>query len=66
MLASLLLIDRPYSYAKVYLLPDRAKDGKRKTAAKPGSADPIFNETLVYKNLSRDEVSDRSLQVRTS
>ncbi|KAL8220691.1 UNVERIFIED_CONTAM: hypothetical protein K2H54_052426 [Gekko kuhli] len=33
-------------YVKTYLLPDKSNQGKRKTAIKKRSIDPIFNETL--------------------
>uniref|UniRef100_A0A7M4E5F8 Synaptotagmin like 1 n=1 Tax=Crocodylus porosus TaxID=8502 RepID=A0A7M4E5F8_CROPO len=33
-------------YVKTYLLPDKSNHGKRKTAIKKRSLDPVFNETL--------------------
>lgn len=35
-----------YSYVKCYLLPDKSKLGKRKTAVKKKTLHPIFNEIL--------------------
>lgn len=35
-----------YSYAKVYLLPDRSKSGKRKTKVKKHTLSPLFEENL--------------------
>lgn len=35
-----------YSYVKCYLLPDKSKLGKRKTAVKKKTSHPTFNEIL--------------------
>ena len=34
-------------YVKTYLLPDKAKQTKRKTATKKKTLDPVFNETII-------------------
>ncbi|XP_061454599.1 synaptotagmin-like protein 2 [Rhineura floridana] len=36
-------------YVKTYLLPDKARMGKRKTSVKKRTVSPIFNEVLRYK-----------------
>ncbi|XP_068122864.1 synaptotagmin-like protein 2 isoform X13 [Hyperolius riggenbachi] len=36
-------------YVKAYLLPEKAKMGKRKTAVKKKTLDPVYNEILKYK-----------------
>ncbi|XP_032993396.1 synaptotagmin-like protein 2 [Lacerta agilis] len=36
-------------YVKTYLLPDKARMGKRKTSVKKRTVNPIFNEVLRYK-----------------
>ncbi len=36
----------PIRYAKVYLLPDRSKSGKRKTKVKKHTLSPMFEENL--------------------
>uniref|UniRef100_A0A7M4E5F5 Synaptotagmin-like protein 1 n=1 Tax=Crocodylus porosus TaxID=8502 RepID=A0A7M4E5F5_CROPO len=47
-------------YVKTYLLPDKSNHGKRKTAIKKRSLDPVFNETLKYK-MEKDELQSRVL-----
>lgn len=42
---SFIFID-PNRYAKVYLLPDRSKSGKRKTKVKKHTLSPMFEENL--------------------
>lgn len=49
-------------YIKTYLLPDKSNHGKRKTAIKKRSLDPIFNETLKYK-IDRAELQGRILNL---
>ncbi|KAL4647057.1 synaptotagmin-like protein 2 isoform X1 [Arapaima gigas] len=41
--------NRTDPYVKSYLLPDKAKMGKRKTSVKKKTQDPIFNEILRYR-----------------
>uniref|UniRef100_A0A8C8RCH0 Synaptotagmin-like protein 2 n=1 Tax=Pelusios castaneus TaxID=367368 RepID=A0A8C8RCH0_9SAUR len=36
-------------YVKTYLLPDKARMGKRKTSVKKRSVNPVYNEVLKYK-----------------
>ncbi|KAM4696093.1 synaptotagmin-like protein 2 [Rhinophrynus dorsalis] len=36
-------------YVKTYLLPDKARMGKRKTSVKRRTTNPVYNELLVYK-----------------
>ncbi|XP_010295506.1 PREDICTED: synaptotagmin-like protein 2 [Phaethon lepturus] len=36
-------------YVKTYLLPDKARMGKRKTSVKKRTVNPIYNEVLQYK-----------------
>jgi len=40
-------------YVKVYLLPDKSKAGKRKTKVKKHTLNPVFDETLKVKQISR-------------
>nr|CAD7204035.1 unnamed protein product [Timema douglasi] len=40
--------NRSDPYAKVYLLPDKSKSGKRKTKVKKHTLNPIFDETLKF------------------
>nr|XP_005302055.1 synaptotagmin-like protein 1 isoform X1 [Chrysemys picta bellii]XP_023963408.1 synaptotagmin-like protein 1 isoform X2 [Chrysemys picta bellii]XP_023963409.1 synaptotagmin-like protein 1 isoform X1 [Chrysemys picta bellii]XP_042700598.1 synaptotagmin-like protein 1 isoform X1 [Chrysemys picta bellii] len=49
-------------YVKSYLLPDKSNQGKRKTAVKKRSLDPIFNETLKYK-IEQAELPGRILNL---
>ncbi|XP_026512983.1 synaptotagmin-like protein 1 [Terrapene carolina triunguis] len=49
-------------YVKSYLLPDKSNHGKRKTAVKKRSLDPIFNETLKYK-IEQAELPGRILNL---
>ena len=50
------------SYVKVYLLPDRSKNGKRKTKVKKNSLNPCFDETLKY-SVTISEVTGRTLWI---
>eukprot|EP00062_Callorhinchus_milii_P001268 gi/632936137/ref/XP_007892518.1/ PREDICTED: synaptotagmin-like protein 2 [Callorhinchus milii] len=40
---------RTDAYIKTYLLPDKARMGKRKTSVKRRNVNPVFNEILRYK-----------------
>ncbi len=33
-----------FSFVKIYLLPDRSKNSKRKTSIKKGTTDPVYEE----------------------
>ncbi|XP_069615404.1 synaptotagmin-like protein 2 isoform X8 [Ranitomeya imitator] len=46
-------------YVKAYLLPEKAKMGKRKTAVKKKTLNPVYNEILRYK------IPKESLQAQT-
>lgn len=41
--------DRTDPYVKTYLLPDKARMGKRKTSVKKRTVNPVYNEVLRYK-----------------
>ncbi|ESO83943.1 hypothetical protein LOTGIDRAFT_183988 [Lottia gigantea] len=47
-------------YVKAYLLPDKSRNGKRKTKIKKHTLSPVFNEVLKY-NISESELYSRSL-----
>lgn len=49
-------------YVKCYLLPDKSRQGKKKTAIKRNTINPIYNETLKY-SISRSQVTIRTLQL---
>ncbi|XP_077193864.1 synaptotagmin-like protein 1 isoform X2 [Paroedura picta] len=49
-------------YVKTYLLPDKSNQGKRKTAIRKRSLDPIFNEMLKYK-IEKAELQGRILNL---
>ncbi|XP_041929877.1 synaptotagmin-like protein 4 isoform X1 [Alosa sapidissima] len=49
-------------YVKCYLLPDKSRQGKKKTATKRNNINPIYNETLKY-SISRSQVTTRTLQL---
>uniref|UniRef100_A0A8C5X2K7 Synaptotagmin like 3 n=1 Tax=Malurus cyaneus samueli TaxID=2593467 RepID=A0A8C5X2K7_9PASS len=49
-------------YVKVYLLPDKSPQSKRKTAVKRSTVDPEFDETLKYK-IEYSQLSSRQLQI---
>ncbi|NXQ32706.1 SYTL3 protein, partial [Alaudala cheleensis] len=49
-------------YVKVYLLPDKSPQNKRKTAVKKSTVDPEFDETLKYK-IEYSQLSSRQLQI---
>lgn len=36
----------PLSYVKTYLLPDKSRQGKRKTTIKRNTTNPLYNELL--------------------
>uniref|UniRef100_UPI00398E4E79 synaptotagmin-like protein 4 isoform X3 n=1 Tax=Pristiophorus japonicus TaxID=55135 RepID=UPI00398E4E79 len=49
-------------YVKSYLLPDKSRQSKRKTAIKRNTTDPIYNETLQY-DISESQLIMRTLQL---
>ncbi|KAF4801263.1 synaptotagmin like 3 [Turdus rufiventris] len=49
-------------YVKVYLLPDKSPQSKRKTAVKKSTVDPEFDETLKYK-IEYSQLRSRQLQI---
>ncbi|XP_005043744.1 PREDICTED: synaptotagmin-like protein 3 [Ficedula albicollis] len=49
-------------YVKVYLLPDKSPQSKRKTAVKKSTVDPEFDETLQYK-MEYSQLRSRQLQI---
>ncbi|CAG9823459.1 unnamed protein product [Phaedon cochleariae] len=52
----------PDPYVKLYLLPERARDTKRKTQVIKDNCNPIFDETFEYV-LSEGEVGSKQLEV---
>ncbi|XP_018589181.2 synaptotagmin-like protein 4 isoform X2 [Scleropages formosus] len=53
---------RTNPYVKCYLLPDKSRQSKRKTAIKSNTISPTYNETLKY-SISRTLLLTRSLQL---
>ncbi|XP_058691778.1 synaptotagmin-like protein 3 [Poecile atricapillus] len=49
-------------YVKVYLLPDKSPQSKRKTAVKKSTVDPEFDATLKYK-IEYSQLRSRQLQI---
>ncbi|XP_061430799.1 synaptotagmin-like protein 4 [Lethenteron reissneri] len=49
-------------YVKVYLLPDKSKQSKRKTTTQKNTVNPVYNETLKY-TISQSQLSTRTLQL---
>ncbi|GCB61327.1 hypothetical protein scyTo_0007032 [Scyliorhinus torazame] len=49
-------------YVKSYLLPDKSRQGKRKTAIKSNTTDPVYNETLKY-DINESQLIMRTLQL---
>ncbi|XP_071989064.1 synaptotagmin-like protein 2 [Engystomops pustulosus] len=49
-------------YVKSYLLPEKAKMGKRKTAVKKKTLNPIYNEILRYK-IPQESLRSQTLNV---
>lgn len=52
----------PDPYVKLYLLPERAKDSKRRTQVVRDNCNPIFDETFEYI-LSQGELNTKQLEV---
>lgn len=53
---------RTDSYVKMYLLPDKSRQSKRKTKLKSNNINPVFNETLRYV-INHTQLETRTLQV---
>ncbi|CAH0557885.1 unnamed protein product [Brassicogethes aeneus] len=52
----------PDPYVKLYLLPERAKDSKRKTTVVKDNCNPIFDESFEYV-INQGELSNKQLEV---
>lgn len=52
----------PDPYVKLYLLPDRSKDSKRKTDVIKDNANPVYDERFEY-SVASNELTQRRLQV---
>ncbi|XP_039768322.1 synaptotagmin-like protein 4 isoform X2 [Ornithorhynchus anatinus] len=52
---------RSNPYVKTYLLPDKSRQGKRKTTIKRGTVNPLFDELLSYE-ISASILVSRTLQ----
>ncbi|NXU56067.1 SYTL4 protein, partial [Turnix velox] len=52
---------RSNPYVKTYLLPDKSRQGKRKTTIKRNTINPLYNELLKYE-ISKSLVATRTLQ----
>ncbi|XP_013790812.2 synaptotagmin-like protein 4 [Limulus polyphemus] len=50
-------------FCKSYLLPDKSKKSKQKTPVLKKTCHPEWNCTLVYKNLTLDDLKDRCLEL---
>ncbi|RXM97638.1 Synaptotagmin-like protein 4 [Acipenser ruthenus] len=53
---------RSHPYVKSYLLPDKSRQGKKKTAVKRSNTNPIYNETLKY-SITQSQLIMRTLQL---
>ena len=52
----------PDPYVKLYLLPDKSKDSKRKTDVVKDAQNPVFDERFEY-DISQNELTLRTLDV---
>jgi len=52
----------PDPYVKLYLLPDKSKDSKRKTDVIKDEQNPVFDERFEY-SISQNELTHRTLEV---
>ncbi|XP_071440035.1 synaptotagmin-like protein 5 [Hetaerina americana] len=50
-------------FCKSYLLPDKGRSSKQKTAVCRRSINPVWNHTFVYDDVSLQELSERSLEL---
>jgi len=46
-----------------YLLPNRSKHDKQKTAVVKHSCNPVWNHTFIFEGLSDDELRESSLEL---
>nr|CAD7394694.1 unnamed protein product [Timema cristinae] len=53
----------PDSLVNVYLLPERINEQQRRTQVLTRTCDPEWNETLVYENVSQDQLISRFLEL---
>lgn len=53
----------PDAYVKIYLLPDKKRQTKKKTHYKKQTCDPDYNETITYFLTEVDQAKARFLQV---
>ncbi|XP_041095657.1 synaptotagmin-like protein 4 isoform X2 [Polyodon spathula] len=53
---------RSHPYVKSYLLPDKSRQGKKKTAVKRSNTNSVYNETLKY-NITQAQLAMRTLQL---
>lgn len=51
------------SYVKLYLLPDRSKSGKRKSAARKNTLEPEFDEQFTFGPLQLAEFDQKLLWI---
>ncbi|XP_078275521.1 protein piccolo-like isoform X3 [Rhinoraja longicauda] len=50
-------------FVKVYLLPGRGVENKRRTKPVQKSLNPEWNQTVIYKNISMDQLKKKTLEV---
>lgn len=50
-------------FCQAYLLPNRSKHDKQKTAVVKHSCNPIWNHTFIFEGLSDDELRESSLEL---
>nr|XP_033800654.1 synaptotagmin-like protein 4 isoform X3 [Geotrypetes seraphini] len=53
---------RSNPYVKAYLLPDKSRQGKRKTTIKRNTINPLYNEVLKY-GITESSLATRTLQL---
>ncbi|XP_047141601.1 synaptotagmin-like protein 4 isoform X2 [Hydra vulgaris] len=53
----------PFPYVKTYLLPEANKATKKRTSTLKKTADPVFNETLVYHGISETDIRSKGLKL---
>ncbi|TPP60442.1 Synaptotagmin 4 [Fasciola gigantica] len=50
-------------YCKIYLMPDKAKNSKRKTSVVKKNNNPEWNTNFVYQNIDRTQLNTMGLEV---
>ncbi|XP_025198510.1 uncharacterized protein LOC112596897 [Melanaphis sacchari] len=50
-------------FCKSYLLPDKGRSSKQKTNVVRKTCNPSWNQTLTYRDVSPDELAERSLEL---